>query len=184
MSTSGRNDDAVPVRRIVSRVGDAAANSPFDFPSFDEHPFSSQTFQQLTDNQLACYRDVLRQAMDAEVAGFDPDVIHVQDIWVMGHLVRGRGPVCPDDVRARVPVACRLDSRFRRWVEETAENAGRILAADEATRREVIALFGELDGRVLTPPSDYRASAAGAAQWLGGVYRDVRQERFGTLPEG
>ena len=39
--------------------------------------------------------------------------------------------------------------------------------------REVIDMFGELDGRVVTQPNDYRASAAGAAQWLGGVYREV-----------
>jgi hypothetical protein len=179
-----RSDDAVPVRRVVSRAGDAAADLPFDFPSFDEHPLSSQTFQQLTDKQLACYRDVLRQAMDAEVAGFDPDVIHAQDIWVMGHLALEAGAPYVLTTSGREFAACRLDPRFRCWVEETAENAGRILAADEATRREVIRLFGDLDGRILTQPNDDRASAAGAAEWLGGVYRDVRQERFGTLPEG
>ena len=141
-----RNDDAVPVRRVVSREGDAEADLPFDFPSFEEHPLSRLTFQQLTDEQLSRYRDVLRQAMDAEVAAFDPDVIHAQDIWIMGHLALEAGAPYVLTTSGQEFPACRFDARFRRCVEEAAENAGRILAADEATRREVIAMFGELDG--------------------------------------
>lgn len=178
-----RADDALCVRRIVSRQGDESADLPFDFPSFEEHPLSRQKFQELTDEQLTAYRDVLRQALDAEVEAFDPHVIHSHDIWILGHLALEAGTPYVLTTSGQEFAICRLDPRFRRYAEEAAENAGRIVADDEATRREAIALFGDLDGRIVTQPAVGSAPGAAAAQWLAGLYRDVRQERFGDLPD-
>lgn len=184
VDAQARADDIVPVRRVVSRQGDAAADLPFDFPNFEGHPLSRQTFQALTDQQLLGYRDVLRQALDAEVEAFDPHVIHAHDIWILGHLALEAGAPYLLTTSGQEFAVCRLDPRFRRYAEEAAENAGRIIAADDALRREVIALFGELEGRVVTQPAVCSAPGTAAVEWLGGLYREVRCERFGSLPEG
>jgi hypothetical protein len=178
-----RHDDAVPTRRVVCRQHDSTADLPFDFPVFEPYPLSGQTFARISAEQLAVYRDALRQAMDAEVESFNPHVIHAQDIWILGHLALEAGAPYVLSTAGREFAACRLSLQVQRYAEEAAENAGRIIAGDEVLRRGVEQLFGELDGRVVTAPT---GAAAGLAdiQWLGNLYREVVTERFGAVPEG
>lgn len=176
--------NAVPVRRVVCRKGDAAADLPFDAPRLGEPPQSSQTYSDLTDRQLAEYRDVLRSALDAEIEAFDPHVVHAQHIWILGHLALEAGvPYVLSTSGLELPVY-RLDPRFRRYADEAAENAGRILATSEAVREDVRATFGDLDGRVVIIPAELpSADPSHAGRWLSQVYREVLTDRFGACPE-
>lgn len=175
-----RSGDAVPVRRVVCRSGDATADLPFDVPGFGPPRPGGQTFADLTDRQLADYRDVLRMALDFEIAAFDPHVVHAHHIWILGHLALEAGaPYVLSTSGTELPIY-RIDTRFRRYAEEAAENAGRILATSDAVRQDVLATFGDLDGRVVAmPPELASGSPSQAAAWLGPIYRDVLADRFG-----
>lgn len=55
---------------------------PFNFPCFTTHPRSTQTFYDLTDEQLAAYEAAFRAATEQEIADFAPDVIHSGHAWL------------------------------------------------------------------------------------------------------
>jgi hypothetical protein len=179
-----RAGNAVPIRRIICRKGDAAADLPFDSPRLGGPPQIGQTFSDLTNRELAEYRDVLRSALDAEIEAFDPHVVHAQHIWILGHLALEAGvPYVLSTSGLELPVY-RLDPRFRRYADEAAENAGRILATSDAVRDDVLATFGELDGRVVIMPAEMASDdPSHAGRWLSQVYREVLTDRFGARPE-
>jgi glycosyltransferase involved in cell wall biosynthesis len=164
------DDEPFTVRRVVCKAGDAAADLPFAFPCFTAHPRSSQSFYALSDEQIARYRDVLRRCLDEEISAFDPQVVHTQHIWLLGHLALEAGVPYVLSATGSDLLAYAADERYRRFAEEAAENAGRILASSDYTRRQVLATFDVPDERVETiyPAIDLGrfASLPPRAEWL------------------
>jgi hypothetical protein len=178
--------DRVPTRRVSSRSGDPWSSLPTVTPQAGDDQVGARFVTELSDQQLTAYRDVLRQALDAEIDAFDPHIVHVQPIWVVAHLALEAGaPYVLTASGVELPVY-RLDPRFRRLTEEAAENAGRIIALTEDIRVRMIAAFGELDGRVVALPAELNLNAAPQAEtanWLTDIYRQVLTDRFGVCPE-
>ena len=155
-------DELFPVRRVMCKPGDAGADLPFAFPCFISHPRSDQSFYTLSDEQIARYRDVLRRHLDEEINAFDPQVVHAQHIWILGHLALEAGVPYVLSATGSELLGYAADERYRRFAEEAAENAGRILAPSDDTRRRVLATFDVPDERVETlyPAIDLRLFAA------------------------
>ena len=145
--------EGFPVRRIVCRAGDTHADLPFDLPSFTTHPESHQTFHDLTDEQIADYREAMRQAIDAEVDDFDPQIIHCRHIWLQGALVLETG--VPYVLCSQGPnlLAYHRDERYHLWAEQAAENAGRIMADTKIMQTAVCDTFDVDPQRVIQIPS-------------------------------
>jgi len=64
---------------------------PFNFPCFTTHPRSVVAFKDLDEAQMAAYLDAFKQAIDQEVADWQPDVIHGQHVWALPSLAVGCG---------------------------------------------------------------------------------------------
>ncbi|MGD9647769.1 MAG: glycosyltransferase family 4 protein [Pirellulales bacterium] len=143
-------DDPFPVRRVVCRPDDQTADLPFGFPCFTSHPQSTQSFYTLTDDQIGQYRQALRRHLDAEISDFDPHVVHAQHIWIMGHLVLEAGAPYVLSAQGTDLMGYAADARYRRFAAEAAENAGRILAASDFIRRQVLSTFDISAQRVET----------------------------------
>lgn len=171
-----REDEGL-VRRVVCSPDTSGAELDFSPPGFEPQPGLQQTFDQLTDEGIGRYRDVLRDVLDEEIDEFQPDLVHSQHIWIFGHLALEAG--APYVLTAWGPELsmCRRDDRYLRFAQEAAENAGRILVASDSLRSTVIELFGELDGRVTT--LDIHKVPATIA-----IYRDVLRARLGREPAG
>jgi len=180
---------ASKLRTVVCRVDDPAADLPFDVPSFSSELAAGESLSFLTlgDEQLAAYRDQIRRQLDAEIDRFDPDVIHAQHVWVQGQLALETG--VPYLLSAWGPelVEYKKDARYRMLADQAAENAGRILTANQALLEEVASTFEGLAGRVwamgaelkldspvVTPPMQ-----AAASHQLVASYEAVLKERFG-----
>jgi len=172
------NQDGLEVRRVLCRRNDPSAELPFDVPCLINHGGGGPTFDDLTDDQLARYREALRRSLDAEIAEFNPHVVHVQHIWLLAHLALEAG--VPYLVTAHGPelAAYRANPRFQRFADEAAENAGRIVVANENLRQEVIATFGDLDGRIVQPPGTEQTSDS--LGFLQTLYHAVVADRFGV----
>ncbi|MBX9792142.1 MAG: glycosyltransferase [Pirellulales bacterium] len=143
-------DEPFHVRRIVCRGGETSADLPFALPSFSAPTPSRQSFDTLSDDQLAQYREELRRHLDEEIAEFDPHVIHAQHIGILGHLALEAGVPYVLGATGADLLSFQADDRYRRFAEEAAENAGRILAASERIRRQVLATFDVADERAET----------------------------------
>lgn len=165
----GATDQAAPVP--TRSVADAAV-------WFSAGALEGPTFQNLSDQQLATHRDVLRKALDAEIESFNPHLLHAQHIWLLGHLALEMGvPYVLSAWEAEL-TTCRLDNRYVRLAQEAAENAGRILVSALRLADEVHALFGELDGRVTAADGQAAWLADGAAPVMS-IYREVLTARYG-----
>jgi glycosyl transferase family 4 len=176
--------EGVLVERVVCRPGDAAADLPFDLPRFfaagDTH--GQRGFSALSDQELTQYRDRLRRRLDSLIDRFDPHVLHIQHIWVLGQLSLESGVpyvlnAWPDEL-----LEYDRDPRYRALADQAAENAGRILVPDEAMQRQVAERFESAADRLLIMPNELvrdSTEQAKTSDSLLVVYQAVLDERFG-----
>lgn len=183
-----RFGEPLAVERVVCG-DDPNADLTFRLPRFstDLDVNGRPLFSSLSRLQLAQYRECLRRRLDAEIARFDPHVIHAQHIWVLGQLALESGVPYVLSAWPAELVDCRSDERYRALAEQAADNAGRILAADEATLRGVVEAFESAADRAALMPGELRlqgpsvsadARAAAAAR-LRALYQAVLDERYG-----
>lgn len=59
---------------------------PFNFPCFTTHPRSIQTFYSLTSEERDTYKNLFAQAIEEEIANFEPDIIHAGHIWTLADI--------------------------------------------------------------------------------------------------
>ena len=158
------------VRLLVSPAG----NSP-DF-----------SLAQLSNEQLAAYRDGLRQQLDAAVNDFDPNVAQAQEIGMWGQLLVESGVPFVLTANTRDFVAMDRDPRLAELAEQAAENAGRILAANETLAHEVRRRYPGVEGRVIVQPEldpiTESALSPAFVVTLCNLYEQVIRERLGTMP--
>jgi hypothetical protein len=170
--------EASAIRTVTCRRGDLKAELDFDVPGFESVPPAGRTFGDLTDEQLARYRETLRQALDREVDQFDPQVVHVEYAWLQGQLVLETG--VPYVVRLWGPelTSCAGAPRIRALAQQAAENAGRVIVAGAAQAEAARRAFDLAAERIVVlPPGDPDAET------FVRLYRTVLEERFGQSPQ-
>ena len=175
----GRGDDEFPVHRVLFRRDDPAAAQPFALPTFSAVTPGTSNFLELSDRQLAGYREAMWRHLDGEVVARDPQIIHAQYVGLLGHLALETG--VPYVLSARGPElqACRQDRRWRRFADEAVAGAGKVLAGDEGLRLELLELFPHAAERIaVLPPAD--GSPSGRIERIAAIYAAVLRERFGA----
>ena len=168
-------DYPADVRVVLCRADDPDADLAFAMPTFEGDAPGQRSFASLSNAKLAAYREAFRAALDSEIEGFDPDIVHAQHLWIDGHLALESG--APYVVAAEWDEwdLASEDDRFARYVRETAENAGRILT-DDFELRTVLS-------RRLDLAADRFAPAGLSAEQFTEVYREVLDCRFGRGSE-
>jgi glycogen(starch) synthase len=181
--------DAQPLvaDRMVCAADDPAADLAFVLPRFgaDTAARGGATFGQLTDSQLAAYRDTLRRRLDVQIDRFNPDVLHVQHVWVFAQLAVETGVPYVVNAWGEELADCRADARYMALADQAAANASRILVPDAAMLGEAAELFELFDGPFVLLPDALKLPASamtpnwqrGAAAALLRVYEAVLDER-------
>jgi hypothetical protein len=146
-----------------------------------------------TDKGVYEFRAAMRLRLDAEVAVFDPQVIHVQGIGLLGHLVLESGvPYLMLALADELAISL-AGSSVRTDAQQAVENAGRIVVDTPETGRQVLATFGEIESIMVvdglaefsslpfSPPPDARDgtddTAPPSLDWLWGMYREIISRR-------
>ncbi len=183
-----RFGEPLAVDRVVCG-NDPNADLVFGLPRFSTQVDASDrpAFASLSDADLALYRDCLRRRLDTQVLHFDPHVIHAQHVWILGQLALESGVPYVLNAWDAELVEYEQDVRYRPLAEQAAENASRILVADEATRRRVETLFEFPAERAVLMPDEWNqrgpdtsaADLAATAAGLHALYEAVLAERFG-----
>lgn len=151
--------DPCPVRRIVCRRDMPRADLDFDLPMLVPRGNGTQSFAQLSDDELLRYRDTLRRGLDREVAEFDPQIIHCQHAWLFAQLALESG--VPYVVTAHgEELSVGDDPRFAPLLAEAAENAGCLITATQALMRAFQNRYHDVELRceVQPPGMDVEAS--------------------------
>jgi hypothetical protein len=144
--------------------------------------------RQWTDRRIADWRTAARRALDREVDDFDPTIIHCQQLWLFAQLAVETGvPLCVTAGSAELR-AYHQDRRMRRFVDQVAWNAGRVLAEDLRVRRDLIATWPNLDAVTEALPQSRtdRSRFVGEARLevstnCLAAYERVLAERFGAV---
>ena len=100
---------------------------PFNFPCFTTHPRSTTTFFELSDSQLEAYLSAFEKTINKAVAEFKPDVIHGQHIWLLTWLARKTGVPYVVTAHGTDLMGYQQGARFRKYAEEAAAGARRII---------------------------------------------------------
>ncbi|HQU42928.1 MAG TPA: hypothetical protein PK867_08950 [Pirellulales bacterium] len=131
-----------------------------------------------------------RRRLDCEVREFDPQIVHVQGIGMIGHLVLESGvPYLLSTWGHEVP-ECQRDGRLYDLAQQVLENAGRVLVDGQATRRAVEATFGAPERPIVCLADQgwptmsalpAQEVAAPSLDWLWGIYREIVVRRAGIF---
>jgi len=109
---------------LDEEIGDAL---PFNFPCFTTHPRSTLTFFALEDAQLEMYLSAFRKTIKKAVDEFKPDVIHGQHIWLLSWLAGETGLPYVITAHGTDLMGYQRNGRFRKYADEAAAGAKRII---------------------------------------------------------
>lgn len=70
--------------------GASSYHAEFNFPCFDSHPATEQTFGDFKADKLDQYLAILDQGLDRVLQSFQPDVVHCHHGWAFGYLLSRR----------------------------------------------------------------------------------------------
>jgi len=114
---------------------------PFNFPCFTTHPRSTMTFFDLSDEQLDMYLSAFEQAINSAVEEFKPDIIHGQHIWLLSWLAMKTGIPYVVTAHGTDLMGYKQGDRFRRYADEAASGAKRIITISNDNNDLVGELF-------------------------------------------
>jgi len=133
-------------------IGDAL---PFNFPCFTTHPRSTTTFFSLDDNQLEMYISAFEKAFERAVAKFKPDVIHSQHIWLLSWIAKKTGIPYVITAHGTDLMGYQRGARFRKYADEAASGAKRIITISNDNDGLVRELFPSSADRVVFMENGY-----------------------------
>lgn len=128
------------------------------------------------DKGLDRLRAVMRSRLDTEIANFDPQVVHVHGLGVLGHLALESGAPYVVSIFAQELLPVQRESTLHKQVQQALENAGCLIVDSDETRRTLETTFGEVQSVAIASESD-QSQADEPLGWLWQVYREVVARR-------
>lgn len=133
---------------------------------------------------------LLRQQIDEQIVVFDPHIVHLCTIGIVGHLVLESGVPYLLSTWGDELVECERDARLYELAQQVLENAGSVLFDGEATRRRIESRFSPIDRPVFYlkdfgwPATGMSAADAASPplDWLWPIYEEIIGRRTGKRP--
>lgn len=138
---------------------------PFNFPCFTTHPVSTTTFADLDKVQKNAYVAAFRDATEAAVAEWKPDVVHAQHLWVTAYVAHQSGVPYVATAHGTDLMGFRKYGAWKKLALEGAQNAHAIIAISRQVARDTQVLYDIPQERIRL------------------VWNGFNQEIFRVLPE-
>lgn len=139
------------VRNILFSNGEnQEASLPFNFPCFTTHPVSSNTFENLSDEEIKIYVDTFQKTIDRAVADISPDLMHVQHLWVATFCASRTGVPYVATVHGTDLMGYEKDARYRAMAEQGAEKAEKIISISSQITDKTQSIYGVPDSKIAT----------------------------------
>ncbi|HVX12208.1 MAG TPA: hypothetical protein VHC22_13590 [Pirellulales bacterium] len=141
-----------------------------------------------TDKGPHQFRAAMRLRLDAEVSDYDPQVIHVQGVGLLGHLALETGVPYLILTFGEELAASLAGSTVRADAQQAIENAGRIVVDTPQAREQILTAFGEIDTIIVADRLAEFSSSPEAAEgsgdaggpsldWLWAMYCEIVARR-------
>ena len=159
MPENTTNIDSIPGAKMYpvfftndEEIGDAL---PFNFPCFTTHPRSTITFFDLDDTQLEMYITAFEKTIAKAVDEFKPDIIHGQHIWILSWIAAKTGIPYVLTAHGTDLMGYQRSDRFRKYADEAAAGAKRIITISNDNNELVRELFPGSADRVTFMQNGY-----------------------------
>lgn len=121
---------------------------PFNFPCFTTHPRSVNNFFDMTEEEIDAYCTAFDQAIRKEIASFNPDIIHVQHIWILASLA------CKYDIPVVITahgtdiIGHEKSDKFHKYTKEAAKRCAHIISISEDNQKLVLKNFKDVKEKI------------------------------------
>ena len=131
---------------------------PFNFPCFTTHPNSQMSFFDLTDTQIEMYLSACEKTIMKAICEFKPDIIHAQHIWLLSWIACKTGVPYIITSHGTDLMGYQRSGRFRRWADEAAAGAKRIITISNDNDRLVGEIFPSCADKLILMRNGYDTS--------------------------
>ena len=140
---------------------------------------------------LDARQSLFREQIDQQIVAFDPHIVHLCAIGMVGHLVLESGVPYLLSTWGNELVEFERDPRLYDLAQQVLENAGGVLFDGEATRRRIESRFSPIDRPVFCLTDFGWPETAGipdadtadlSLDWLWPIYQEIIGRRTWSLP--
>lgn len=128
---------------------------PFNFPCFDPHPRSGESFYNFTDEQINLYMEAFDKAIKEEIEKFKPDIIHAQHIWLISNVVSKYDIPFIVTAHGSDLMGYNATDRFHKYCYPVIEKCKRIITISKENNEEVIKAYPKAKGKTTIIENGY-----------------------------
>ena len=155
---------------------------PFNFPCFTTHPRSTMTFYELSREELDAYLSAFEETINKAVSEFKPDIIHGQHIWLLSWLAMKTGVPYVVTAHGTDLMGYQQGVNFRKYAEETAAGAKRIITISNDNDELVREIFPSCADKTVFMSNGYDPERfypePRAKEKIGGMFDIQLQEKL------
>lgn len=157
-STSYLEIDGVKMHPVYFTGNEKIIDSlSFNFPCFTTHPYSTQSFYDLTDTDIELYKDAFRRAIEEEIKNFKPDIIHSQHIWTLSALASNYDIPLIVTAHGTDIIGYKKDSRFKEDVNAVLNNSSYIITVSKDNYDLINNLFSTIKNKNIFIKNGYNS---------------------------
>jgi len=140
-------------------ICDSSKNSvydlPFNFPCFTTHPRSTNTYYDLTSEQIKEYISVFLRVTKEVIRDFKPDIIHAQHLWITPYIASQIDIPYVITAHGTDLMGFKKDSRYHQYANFGAEKSKFVIAISNQVFRDVNELFVLKKEQVVLNPNGF-----------------------------
>lgn len=130
---------------------------PFNFPCFTTHPRSTQTYYDLTDEELQIYINAFKDALEEKIKEFKPDIIHAGHIWILPSIAANYNIPLIITAHGTDLIGYEESEKFRPYAENAAKHAESIITISEENSELVKKYFPFAKEKTILIPNGYNS---------------------------
>lgn len=130
---------------------------PFNFPCFTTHPRSTQTYYDLTDEELQTYINAFKSALEEEIETFNPDVIHAGHIWILPSIAADYNIPLIITAHGTDLIGYEESEKFRPYAKNATKHAECIITISEENSELVKNFFPFAKEKTKLIPNGYNS---------------------------
>ncbi len=132
--------------------------SPFNFPCFTTHPYSNNTFYDLTDTELEQYKQAFAKVIKEEVELFNPDIIHSNHLWILSNLATNFNIPLVVTMHGTDLIGCNKTNKFNKEILNLISKTQKIITVSKNNYELLNKQFDDIVKKTVLIPNGFNNS--------------------------
>lgn len=131
---------------------------PFNFPCFTTHPYSNNTFYDLTDTELEQYKQAFAKVIKEEVELFNPDIIHSNHLWILSNLATNFNIPLVVTMHGTDLIGCNKTNKFDKEILNLISKTQKIITVSKNNYELLNKQFDDIVKKTVLIPNGFNNS--------------------------